>query len=243
MAVVFYALAAFFALRAAAATALQGSRRQLAAAGVAFVILGLAWQSRAAATIEIARIFALRNQMEWLVILPARRAEFAERPTYLRIMQSMIPQGTRPGSPRPAPYPRWATRTLGLPPAGPGTAFVYSLADAIARDDVQQAYGFLREGQDPNEPIAVEHQVLTGGRTLPVLPLTWAVATDSRQAVMMLLGHGATAEPRAVCLAETLGREEMVEILRRYGPPLSSGNCPVAQPGELPMLSYVAGSS
>ena len=37
--------------------------------------------------------------MEWLVMLPERRLEFAERPAYLGIMNSMIDQGTDPTTP------------------------------------------------------------------------------------------------------------------------------------------------
>ena len=83
-----------------------------------------------------------------------------------------------------------------------------SLADAIASDDVQRAYEFIRAGQDPNNLIAARHPGLTGGRWVQVSPLLWAVATQSRQTMLMLLGFGARidapAERRAVCLAEQL---------------------------------------
>lgn len=244
MAVPFYALAAFLALRAAIARARQTPRPLLLAVSLALIVLGVAWQTRAAATIEIARIFALRNQMEWLVILPARRAEFAERPTYLRIMESMIDQGTVPGAPRPTRHPRWVTRTLGLPHAEPEAAFAYSLADAIEHDDVQRAYDFIREGQDPNDPITVRHPVLTAGRTVTTSPLTWAAATNSRQTALMLLGHGARmdrpAYGRAACLADALGNIEMAELLRRYSTGPSPAPCPTTN--DTPLLSFVAAS-
>lgn len=115
MAVVFYAVAAYFALRAAAARALAAPRSRLVVAGLALALLAGAWHTRAVATIEIARIFALRNQMEWLVRLPERRKEFADRPVYLRIMQAMITQGTDPTAILPTRYPRGIKRTLGLP--------------------------------------------------------------------------------------------------------------------------------
>ena len=233
MAVPFYALAAFFALRAAVMKTLEASRAKLVLASVALVLLATAWATRATATIEIARIFSLRNQTEWLVLLPARRAEFAERPTYLRIMQSMIDQGTAEGAPRPTPYPRWVTRTLGLPESQPAvTPFAYSLADAIERDDVQRAYTFIRGGQDPNDLIAVRHPVLTEGREVLASPLLWAVATNSRQSVLMLFGFGARmdrpADRRAPCLAEALGHSEMAELVRRYGGTTSTDPCPPA---------------
>lgn len=233
MAVPLYALAAFFALRAAAARAREAPRPFFAAISLALILLGVAWQTRAAATLEIARIFALRNQMEWLVILPARRAEFAERPTYLRIMESMIGQGTEPGAPRPTRYPRWVTRTLGLPHTeAADPAFVYSLADAIERDDVQRAYDFIRDGQDPNGPIAVRHPIVTDGRDALVSPLLWAVAMNSRQSVLMLLGHGALIDrPEnrvAPCVAERLGHTDIADILKRYGDTSSTAPCPPA---------------
>ena len=115
MAVVFYALAAFFAIRTAALRALQARRPQFVFAAVGLVLLAAAWHSRAVSTIEIARVFSLRNETEWLVLLPDRRVEFAQRPTYLGIMESMIPQGTAPGAPRPTNYPSIVKRTLGLP--------------------------------------------------------------------------------------------------------------------------------
>jgi len=115
MAVVFYALAAFYAIRAAAERMLVAPRARYVVGVVALVLLAAAWQTRAIATIEIARIFALRNQTEWLVRLPERRREFAERPVYLDIMQRMIEQGTTAAPHLPTRYPRWVKRTLGLP--------------------------------------------------------------------------------------------------------------------------------
>ncbi|MBM3818014.1 MAG: hypothetical protein FJW14_03190 [Acidimicrobiia bacterium] len=115
MAVPFYALSAFFAIRAAAGRALTARRPQFVLAAAGLALLAAAWQSRAISTIEIARIFSARNSSEWLLLLPDRRVEFAERPVYLDIMQSMIAQGTAPGPARPTHYPRIVKRTLGLP--------------------------------------------------------------------------------------------------------------------------------
>lgn len=115
MAVVFHALASFFAIRAAALRALQAPRPHLTAVSIALLLLAAAWHTRAVATIEIARIFAWRNQTEWLVLLPERRIEFADRAVYLGIMHRMIGQGTEPGSSSPTRFPRWVDRTLGLP--------------------------------------------------------------------------------------------------------------------------------
>lgn len=114
MAVVFYAIAAYYAFRAAAARALEARRSRLVLASLGLVLLAAAWQTRVIATVEIARRFAAENQAQWLVLLPDRRREYADRPVYLQIMNSMIAQGTRAGAPRPTLYPRWIGRTLGL---------------------------------------------------------------------------------------------------------------------------------
>jgi hypothetical protein len=101
------------------------------------------------------------------------------------------------------------------------TPFAFSLPEAIERDDVQRGYAFLQSGQDPNWPIAVRHPVLTSNRDVLVVPLVWAVMSNSPQSVLMLLGHGAQTDGpsghTAACLARTLGRQEIAEILDRHG--------------------------
>jgi hypothetical protein len=122
-----------------------------------------------------------------------------------------------------------------------------TLADAIERDDVQRAYAFLRAGQNPNELIAAVHPVLTGGRFVLVSPLVWAVAMNSRQNVLMLLGFGArldrATDSRAACLADELGHEEIARLLRVYGDPRPPTPCPARKVGEPSLLSLLAGSS
>lgn len=113
MAVVFYAIAAFFAVRAAAARALEARRWQFLTAGLALALLAGAWQTRTVGTIEFVRATASRNHMEWFTLLPPRRIEFADRPVYLGIMQTMIDQGTNSSAPRPTRYPRWIARAIG----------------------------------------------------------------------------------------------------------------------------------
>jgi hypothetical protein len=113
MAIPFYAMAAFYAVRAAAARALEATTTsRVVLAGMALLLLAGAWQSRAVATIETARVTSLRNQLEWLTKLPERRVEFAERPVYLRIMERMVAQGTSPTAPHPTRYPRWVEMVL-----------------------------------------------------------------------------------------------------------------------------------
>jgi len=119
--------------------------------------------------------------------------------------------------------------------------FVYSLADAIERNDVEHAHAFLRAGQDPNRPIAVRHAVLTGGQSVLVSPLVWAVATGSRDTLLMLLGFGArfdqTGADTALCLADALGDNEIAGLLTLYGSPSPGRECHALQPGRAPLLS------
>jgi hypothetical protein len=115
MAVVFYALAAFHAVRALAVRLSLASRPLFVSGAVALLTLAAAWEIRAVGTIEWTRRYAHRNEIEWLVELVPRRAEFADRSVYLEIMERMIPQGTQPGAPNPTHYPDWIARTM-VPP-------------------------------------------------------------------------------------------------------------------------------
>jgi len=111
-----------------------------------------------------------------------------------------------------------------------------SMADAIASHDVRGAYEFIRAGQDPNDLIAVRDQVLTGGRRVEMLPLLWAIATQSDEAVAMLVGFGARLDAvtkrQAVCLAEQLGRADIVRLLQLAHPDAHEP-CAPRRPGEL----------
>jgi len=123
---------------------------------------------------------------------------------------------------------------------------VSSLADAIARDDVQQAYEFIRGGQDPNGLIEVSDPVLTEGRRVMVAPLLWAVAMRSDRSVLTLFGVGARideeAERRAVCLAERLGQDDIARLLERHGGHESTGTCTNQQVTEAALLDAIEGS-
>jgi hypothetical protein len=120
MAVPFHALAAYYAVRGVAVrvsrrAATAGSRRGplLAAAGILLIALATAWQMRALYTIEFTRQRAVNTQREWLTHLGRRRVEFAGRRTYVRIMDAMIDQGTKPHGIQRTQYPRWLVRFLG----------------------------------------------------------------------------------------------------------------------------------
>jgi hypothetical protein len=105
MAVPFYALTAYYALVYAINWTTSDARRPALAAVLLFALAG-AWQVRALATLETARVTSYRNRIEWLIRLPERRLEFADRPVYLGIMESMVSQGTADSAPRPTRYPR-----------------------------------------------------------------------------------------------------------------------------------------
>jgi hypothetical protein len=113
MVVIFYAAAAFFAVRAAAARMSRWPQPLFVAVTLAMGLVAAGWQIRAIATVEWALAHSRGNQREWFVVLSERRVNFARRATYMRIMESMVAQGTDPAAPRPARYPEWVHRVLG----------------------------------------------------------------------------------------------------------------------------------
>jgi hypothetical protein len=119
----------------------------------------------------------------------------------------------------------------------------YALADAIAADDVESAYALLRAGANANDPIAVSDPVLTRGRSVLASPLIWAVATQRRNAVMLLLAHGARMErdidKAAPCLADELGNADLAALLRKYGDTLPRDRCPAPRDPTAPLLSLI----
>jgi hypothetical protein len=119
----------------------------------------------------------------------------------------------------------------------------YSLAEAIQADDVEGAYAFLRAGANPNDVIEVRDPVLTRGRSVLASPLVWAVATQARNSVLMLLAHGARTDrdidKTAPCLADALGNPEIAALLRTYADTLPRDRCAApADPGA-PLLSAI----
>jgi len=112
MAVVFYALAAFHAVRALAQRTLDlaPSRFRIGVAGL--LILASAWQFRALNTLEGARETAFKNRREWITGTAQRRVEFADRSVYLQLMERLEPQGISDASPQPTRYRRTAARLI-----------------------------------------------------------------------------------------------------------------------------------
>ena len=115
MAAVYYALAAYFAIRAVAAQAIEASPERCLATGLTLCLLASLWSLRAVGTVEWTRRTAFDNQARWLTQLVERREEFADRPVYLGIMREMVDQGTAPGAPWPTRYPRYIGRWMGPP--------------------------------------------------------------------------------------------------------------------------------
>ena len=113
MAAVFYALAAYYAMRTAAERLVHAPRRVVAAMSVVLVLLAAGWQLRTIGTVEYARLTAFKDRREWITNLQRRRVEFANRPPYLRILNAMIDQGTPSSVPRPTPLPDWAGSVIG----------------------------------------------------------------------------------------------------------------------------------
>lgn len=113
MAAVFYALAAYYAVGAAAERLVHASPAVAVSIGVALLLLAGGWQLRTIGTVEHARLTAFKDRREWITNLQRRRTEFANRAAYLRILNAMVDQGITPSVPRPTPLPRWASSVVG----------------------------------------------------------------------------------------------------------------------------------
>ena len=113
MAVVFYALAAYFAVRTLALQAANTNRTRMVAAGLLLFVVAAGWQLRAIGTVEYVRTIASKNRREWIVDLRKERTESGARPHYVQILESMAPQGLDPSAPRPVRYPHWLQMWFG----------------------------------------------------------------------------------------------------------------------------------
>jgi len=70
------------------------------------MLLATGWQLRTVGTLEYARLHSWGNHREWFSRLEQRRIEYAHRPVYVDIMDSLVDQGRDPDAPRPTRYPR-----------------------------------------------------------------------------------------------------------------------------------------
>jgi hypothetical protein len=112
MAVVFYALAAFHAVRALARRTMDVSAPGFGMSVVSLLILAGACQLRALNTLEGARETSFKNRREWITGTAQRRVEFADRGVYLQLMERLEPQGIGQAAPQPTRYRRTAARLI-----------------------------------------------------------------------------------------------------------------------------------
>ena len=231
MAAVFYALAAYFAFRRLDTWRPVGRGVLSGLATLVLVAVAAGWAVRAYGTVEWVKRTSEMNHQGWLSQLAPRRHRFADRPVYLRIMESMVPQGINPSAPRPTKRPYWlASALLPQPPGAQTDTFTYSPAEAIARGDLDATYEFIRKGWDPDVLIAAGDDTLTSGRTVLVSPLVWAVALRQRDIAGELLAFGAhvdrSSNRTAPCVADALGDADLAAMLRTYPGAIAPHECP-----------------
>lgn len=113
MALVPYAVAAFYAVRAAMAMLARAGALRAVTVGVALLLLSVSWQVRVVHTIDGARKRAADNHREWITALYQRRAQFAGRPHFERLLDELAPQGSQRPAVTPLRYPAWVRDLLG----------------------------------------------------------------------------------------------------------------------------------
>ena len=115
-----------------------------------------------------------------------------------------------------------------------------SLADALMHREVELAYAFIHDGADPNAMLVVEDAGLTGGQAVEVSPLMLAVASQNRNALMMLLSAGAdvtlAANRLASCLAHELGETDLETMIVRDGRLRDRPGCSETVDSRQPLL-------
>lgn len=137
-----------------------------------------------------------------------------------------------------------ATDVSGLPSPSAATTGFDSIADAIQRGQVEDAYAFVSTGTDPNAPIPFRDPQLTADLEVNVSPLMLATATNNDNAVMMLLSFGARMDlPQnalAICLARRLGHHDIADMILRDVKPAPTVTCPQApSDAPAPLLTFV----
>jgi hypothetical protein len=131
--------------------------------------------------------------------------------------------------------PLYESSDAAQPPAM-STTFVQALGDR----SVEQAYVFIRQGQDPNTLIRFRDDFRTGGQEVLVSPLMLAVAGSDDNTASMLLSFGASMDyapnRHVVCLAREMGMESFVDVQLSTE---SEVDCPPPSGAEYPLLAYV----
>jgi len=113
MALVPYAVAAFYAVRAALVALSRAGVLRAVTVGAALLLLAASWQTRVLHTLDGARKRAADNHREWITALYQRRAEFAGRPYFERLLDELSPQGSQRPAVTPLRYPAWVRDLLG----------------------------------------------------------------------------------------------------------------------------------
>lgn len=117
-----------------------------------------------------------------------------------------------------------------------------TFADSIARHGVEQAYAYVRAGQNPNQPVALNDSRLTGNRELLLPPLIIALAARNENTAMMLLSFGADpALPQqagAACLADWVDLPGVARLIRAV--PGGDTPCPPKPVGDAPLATAFA---
>jgi hypothetical protein len=122
-----------------------------------------------------------------------------------------------------------------------GEAPVGSFGEALRDGDLDNAFLFIRSGQDPNAPVEFRDPILTGDREVMVSPMLIAVASNRDDTVMMLMSFGARLDAAgnrfAGCLANHLGHERIARLIATYGGAAAPDNvCPDAATDPAPPL-------
>jgi hypothetical protein len=122
MAAVFYAMAAYFALRhacdritapsTARSTAPFTTAPRRVYALTAVVVLAVAWQLRAVGTIEAEHARASGTRRGWMAGVHQVWVDRGDRRRYVAILDAMTEQGTDLATATPARYPEWTAPWL-----------------------------------------------------------------------------------------------------------------------------------
>lgn len=113
MAIVFYALAAYYALRELSVTIGAAGRWRIAIGSVAMLVLAACWHVRTIGTVDSVDARTRSAHREWLAKRQQERVEHAGDSTWLRIFDALEEQGLRPVRLPEADYERAASRWLG----------------------------------------------------------------------------------------------------------------------------------